>query len=119
MKYTPGSWDAKFDEDAMRWTIRAPLGENVPRPRSAVSSGWDEPRKTFELCRLSGNRPNAEADAVLIALAPNMRAFIQHIADMNSSREARELLPFYITRAKAILEKISGEAHDEGKEEAE
>lgn len=112
-KHTQGPWEAEFDEDALRWTVRAPLGENDPHPRSAVSSEWDEPRKTFELCRLSGNRQNAEADAVLIALAPNMRAFIQHIADMNSSREARELLPFYITRAKAILEKISGEAHED------
>ncbi len=71
-KHTPGPWFAEFNKYALRWSVRAPLGENTPRPRLAVSSEWDEPRETFELCRLLWDRPNAKADAIAISQLPEM-----------------------------------------------
>lgn len=118
--YTPGPWQAEFNEDALRWTVRAPLGENDPHPRSAVSSEWDEPRKTFELCRLSGNRPNAEADARLIVAAPEMKDLLwdawqdlNALSNGDQSCDARYEATETMEKIMSLLRRIEGEEETE------
>ena len=56
--HTPGPWEV--EKNGYHWTVRAPL-------EICGHMG------TFELCRLSsGNDPKQEADARLIATAPEM-----------------------------------------------
>lgn len=86
---TPGPWFT--EKDGKRWTVRACLSCSKPNQF-----------KTFELCRMSGDREDAEANARAIAAVPEMIELLKDIAEFGSCESSEQ-------QAAALLSRIEGE----------
>lgn len=107
-KFTPGPWHIKKSEE-----IRSPYGGNVSSTRITI---LDTPGGQYQsrhvIAQVAKGNGRGEANAALIAAAPEMYEFILWIRSVQGQcaiMKWRKFLPEILDKADEILRKAEGE----------
>ena len=107
-KFTPGPWFIKQSEE-----IRSPYSPNVSSTRITI---LDKPGGQYQsrhvIAQVAKGNGRGEANAALIAAAPDMYEFIRWIRSVQGQcaiMKWRKFLPEILDKADEILQKARGE----------
>ena len=107
-KFTPGPWFIKQSEE-----IRSPYSPNVSSTRITI---LDKPGGQYQsrhvIAQVAKGNGRGEANAALIAAAPDMYEFIRWIRSVQGQcaiMKWRKFLPEILDKADEILQKAEGE----------
>lgn len=107
-KFTPGPWFIKQSEE-----IRSPYSINVSSTRITI---LDEPGGQYQsrhvIAQVAKGNGRGDANAALIAAAPEMYEFIRWIRSVQGQcaiMKWRKFLPEILDKADEILHKAEGE----------
>ncbi len=110
-KFTPGPWFIKQSEE-----IRSPYSPNVSSTRITI---LDKPGGQYQsrhvIAQVAKGNGRGEANAALIAAAPDMYEFIRWIRSVQGQcaiMKWRKFLPEILDKADEILQKAEGEENE-------
>jgi len=99
--HTPGPWTTEEMQELLA------SGERRPSTYISASNGWASPKRTVAIVGHWRDRPDPEADARLIAAAPELLEALETIMDSVDAKKVR-LDVYELELAKRAIDKAIG-----------